>query len=201
MCKYNRCIACTITNKGKFYLLTYLFNTINAYYRCHAICWKWHHHTWHQYNYNACSLQKKITHLWQLSPIFPRQTPVWYGFPWQPGPDHPPDSREFWDTDADTGVVPLVCLGSQYHLKLLKTNRYYTQLKYSKFFYNLFFSIYMLAIYLCIVNICGVSIVWKFVQMKLCPLVSVYIKQRLCFHYLLGDLYSLVWSNFQNIRK
>lgn len=90
-------------------------------------------------NYNACSLQKKITHLWQLSPIFPRQTPVWYGFPWQPGPDHPPDSREFWDTDADTGVVPLVCLGSQYHLKLLKTNRYYTQLKYSKFFYNLFF--------------------------------------------------------------
>lgn len=85
-------------------------------------------------NYNACSLQKKITHLWQLSPIFPRQTPVWYGFPWQPGPDHPPDSREFWDTDADTGVVPLVCLGSQYHLKLLKTNRYYTQLKYSRFF-------------------------------------------------------------------
>lgn len=137
--KYNRCIACTITNICKFYLLTYLFNTINAYYRCHAVCWKWHHHTWHQYNYNACFLQKKITHLWQLSPIFPRQTPVWYGFPWQPGPDHPPDSREFWDTDADTGVVPLVCLGSQYHLKLLKTNRYYTQLKYSRFFYNLFF--------------------------------------------------------------
>lgn len=60
MCKYNRCIACTITNKGKFYLLTYLFNTINAYCRCHAVCWKWHHHTWHLYNYNVCSLQKTI---------------------------------------------------------------------------------------------------------------------------------------------
>lgn len=56
---------------------------------------------------------------------------------------------------------------------------------------------YMLSIYLCIHNICGLSIVWKFVQMKLCVLVSVYIKQRLCFHYLLGDLYSLVWSNYQ----
>lgn len=56
---------------------------------------------------------------------------------------------------------------------------------------------YVLSIYLCIVNICGLSIVWKFVQMKLCVLVSVYIKQRLCFHYLLGDLYSLLWSNYQ----
>lgn len=66
---------------------------------------------------------------------------------------------------------------------------------------QLIFSIYMLSSYLCIVNICGLSIVWKFVQMKPCALVFVCTKQNLGFHYLLGDLYSLVWSNFQNIRK
>lgn len=103
--------------------------------------------------HNACSLQKTITHLWQLSPIFPQQIPVWYGFPWQAGPDHPPDSREFWDTDVDTGVVPLVCLGSHYHLKLLKTNRYYTiKIQHCKFFLiytsTMYLSKYMLSIYL-----------------------------------------------------
>lgn len=81
--------------------------------------------------------------------------------------------------------------------QILHTIKIQQVLPYTHFYNLIISSKYMLSIYLCIHNICGLSIVWKFVQMKLCVLVSVYIKQRLCFHYLLGDLYSLVWSNYQ----
>lgn len=197
---YNRCIACTITNICKFYLLTYLFNTINAYCRRMQFA---------EYGIIILGINTIIMHAPyrknnSLMAAFPHISTTNSGLVWFPMATRPWSSSRFqrilgywcryWSCSPCLPGFPVSSETSE-NQQILHT------IKIQQVLLQLIFSIYMLSSYLCIVNICGLSIVWKFVQMKLCVLVSVYIKQRLCFHYLLGDLYSLVWSNYQNIRK